>query len=72
MSVPKLRPVDSSCVARVGYDPNSEEAYVEFHGSGLYAYRGVSPRIYEEFLAAGSKGTFVNEEIKPHYPFRKV
>lgn len=72
MSVPKLRPVDSSCVARVGYDPNAEEVYVEFHGSGLYAYRGVSPRVYEEFLAADSKGTFVNEEIKPRYPYRKA
>jgi uncharacterized protein YuzE len=65
MLVPKLRPVDSECVARVGYDPNAEEAYVEFHDSGLYAYCGVSLRVYEEFLAADSKGTFVNEEIRP-------
>jgi hypothetical protein len=56
----------------VGYDADAEEAYVEFHGSGLYAYRGVSPRVYEEFVAADSKGTFVNEVIKPRYPFRKV
>jgi len=56
----------------VGYDPDSEEAYVEFHGSGLYAYRGVSPRVYEEFLAADSKGTFVNEVVKPRYPYRKI
>jgi hypothetical protein len=70
--VPKLRSVESSCVARVGYDPDAEEAYVEFHNSGLYAYRGVSPRVYEEFLAAASKGTFVNEEIKPRYPYRKA
>jgi len=72
VSVPKLRPVDSSCVARVGYDPDAEEVYVEFHDSGLYAYRGVSAHVYEEFLAADSKGTFVNEAIKPRYPHRKA
>ncbi len=72
MPVPRMNPVDSSCVARIGYDANTEEVYVEFHDSGLYAYRGVSPRVYEEFLAAGSKGTFVNEVIKPRYPYRKA
>ena len=72
MSVPKLRPVDSSCVARVGYDPDAEEVYVEFHNSGLYAYRGVPARVYEAFVTAESKGTFVNEEIKPRYSFRRV
>lgn len=56
----------------MGYDLSSEEAYVEFYGSGLYAYRGVSLRVYEEFLAADSKGTFVNEVIKPRYPYRKA
>lgn len=42
MSVPKLHPVNSSCVARIGYDPATEEAYVEFHDADIYAYRGVS------------------------------
>ncbi len=72
MSDLNLRPVESSCVARLDYDPNAEEVYVEFHDSGLYAYRGVPPHVYEEFLAADSKGTFVNEEIKPRYPYRKA
>jgi len=67
-----LTPVDSTSVARVGYDPDAEEAYVEFHDSGLYAYRGVSARVYKKLVSADSKGTFVNEMIKPRYPFRKV
>jgi KTSC domain len=72
MTVPKLTPADSTCVARVGYDPDAEEAYVEFHDSGLYAYRGVSARVYDRFVSAESKGAFVNEVIKPRYPVRKV
>jgi KTSC domain len=70
--MPKMHPVDSSSVAKVGYDSDAKEAYVEFHDSGLYAYGGVSARAYEKFMAADSKGTFVNEVIKPRYPFRKV
>jgi KTSC domain-containing protein len=70
--VPKLHPVDSSCVARIGYDPAVEEVYVEFHDSGTYAYRGISALVFDEFARAESKGTFLNEVIKPRYPFRKV
>lgn len=68
----KMHAVESSCVARIGYDPASEEVYVEFLDSGLYAYRGVSQSVYDEFARAESKGTFVNEVIKPRYPFREV
>ncbi len=59
-------------MAKIGYDPGAKEAYVEFHDSGLYAYRGVPAHVYEAFLAAESKGSFVNEVIKPRHPFRKV
>lgn len=67
-----MHPVDSSCVAKIGYDPAAEEVYVEFHDSGVYAYQGVPAHVYEEFARAESKGTFVNTVIKPRYPFRKV
>ncbi len=47
-------------------------AYVEFHDSDVYAYRGVPPVVFEELAAAESKGTFLNMAIKPRFPFRKV
>ena len=72
MSIPKMHPVEPSCVARIGYDPAKEEAYVEYRGSGTYAYSGVSALVFDEFARADSKGTFVNEVIKPRYPFRRV
>jgi len=67
-----MHPVESSCIAKIGYDRETEEVYVEFHDSGVYAYQGVPLGVYEEFERAESKGTFVNEVIKPRYPFRKV
>jgi KTSC domain len=70
--IPQMHAVESRSVAKIGYDPAAEAAYVEFHGGGLYAYHGVPPSVYDELLSADSKGTFVNTAIKPRYSVRKV
>jgi hypothetical protein len=71
MPVPRMHPVKSSAVARIGYDAEPEEAYVEYLGGDLYAYEGVPAGVFEELASAESKGTFVNTVIK-EYPFRRV
>ncbi len=71
MPIPTMHPVDSSAVARIGYDSEAEEAYVEYLGGDLYAYLGVPLSVFTELASADSKGTFVNEAIK-RYPFRKI
>jgi len=71
MAVPKMHTVESSAVARIGYDPEAEEAFVEYLGGDLYAYEGVPPDVFEELANAESKGTFVNAVIK-EYPVREV
>jgi hypothetical protein len=71
MPIPKMHPVESSAVARIGYDTEVEEAYVEYLGGDFYAYEGVPPDVFEELANAESKGTFVNATIK-EYPFRRV
>jgi hypothetical protein len=72
MPKPRMFPVDSSAIARVGYDARVEEAYVEFHDSGTYAYLGVPPGVFAELARAESKGTFVNDVIKRRYPYRRL
>ena len=71
MPVPKMHSVESSAVARIGYDTEAEEAYVEYIDGRLYAYEGVPAGAFEELANAESKGTFVNAVIK-EYPFREV
>lgn len=71
MPVPRMHPVESSAVARIGYDAEAEEAYVKYLGGGLYAYEGVPTGVFEELANAESKGTFVNAVIK-EYPFREA
>ena len=69
MSIPQMHQVESSAVARIGYDVEAEEAYVEYVGGDLYAYEDVPAEVFEELANADSKGTFVNVVLK-EYPCR--
>jgi len=71
MLVPRMHTVESSAVAKVGYDAEAEEVFIEYVGGDRYAYEGVPPSVFEELTNADSKGTFVNATLK-EYPFRKV
>jgi hypothetical protein len=62
--------VESSNIASIGYDPPTLE--VEFHHGGVYTYEGVPQEVYENFMAAPSKGRFFAENIKGKYPHQRV
>nr|WP_207626297.1 KTSC domain-containing protein [Mycolicibacterium wolinskyi] len=65
-----MEPVDSSNVSRIGYDAATEDLYVEFSSGRIYVYSRVPQASYEELLAADSKGSYMNREIKPNYDYR--
>ena len=68
-----MQPVESSCVAAIGYNGDEQEVYVQFIESATYAYWPVTESVWLGFLAADSKGTFVNDVLKrPQYRFRKM
>ena len=69
---PKLRPVSSSSIQRIGYDPEARSLFLQYEGDKLYQYFDVPAKVYTELLAAQSKGRFVNYAIKPHYSFKEV
>lgn len=64
--------VDSSSLASAGYDRASRTLEVEFRNGYVYRYAGVGPAVYQRFLRAPSKGTFVNFYVKPAYRFTRV
>ena len=71
--LPTLRPVESSSIEAVGYDPKTHRLYVRFLGSGnAYVYYDVAKRVFEDLLAADSKGRFLNSEIKGAYAYRRL
>ncbi|GEK80667.1 KTSC domain-containing protein [Agrococcus baldri] len=70
--MPRMQPVESSSIEAVGFEPTRNELTVRFVGGGTYVYGMVPRSVFDDLLAAESKGRFVNQRIKPRYPFRKA
>jgi 8-oxo-dGTP diphosphatase len=58
-----LVPVESSMICAVGYDGKSQTLKVVFNTNGAYQYFDVPRSIYEELLAAESKGRYMREHV---------
>jgi len=56
----------------VGYAAKSRILEIEFDSGAVYQYLGVPARIYEQLLAAESKGQYFNSEIRGVYPYVQV
>ena len=57
-------PVVSSNIESIGYDSNSKILEVEFTNMSVYRYYEVPEDVYEELMAAESKGSYLHREIK--------
>ena len=55
----------STVIAKIAYD--NTDLFVKFIDTGWYIYCKVPVKLFNEFKAAQSKGTFVNKRIKPHF-----
>lgn len=62
----------SSNIVSAGYDPSSETLEIEFMSGSVYQYYNVPQSIYEQFLAAPSKGRFLSSQIKDRFPYARV
>jgi KTSC domain-containing protein len=60
-------PVSSSVIASVGYDGEARVLEVGFHNGRVYQYFLVPRALYEKLLAADSKGSFFNHEVRPNF-----
>jgi len=59
-------PVPSTSIASIGYLPAKRELEIEFRASGdVYRYFDVPGEEYAAFMAAESKGTYLNQVFKP-------
>lgn len=64
--------VTSSNVRSIGYDATSSTLEVEFQNTFVYQYYNVPVHVFEALMAAGSKGQFINSQIKNMYAFSRV
>lgn len=62
--------VMSSNIASVGYDYDKEELHVQFKFGARYIFSKVPESLFEELLAADSKGHFFHVNIKNEFETR--
>jgi len=68
----KMEEVNSSQIARVGYDRNTSTLYVEFKNHSIYRYLNVPADKYKDMMSNASVGTYLRNVIQPSYKFEKV
>jgi len=71
------RPVHSTNVASVGFEPSADDPsvgtmQVEFHSGHIYEYDEVPVSVYHEFIAASSAGRYLNQFVSGEYGERRV
>ena len=64
--------ISSSNIISAGYDAASETLEIEFKDGAIYQYYNVGEHLYQQFVAAASKGQFFNAYIKNAVPFSRV
>ncbi|AYY15582.1 KTSC domain-containing protein [Actinobacteria bacterium YIM 96077] len=64
--------ISSSAIASVGYDAASRTLEVEFRSGAVYQYIGVPPSEYRRFMAAESRGAYLNTRLKPRYGYVRI
>ena len=64
--------VNSSKIRAIGYDPKSQMLEVEFSDGKVLAYRGVSPEVHRQFMAAPSPTSFFEDKIDESFPSNRL
>jgi len=64
--------VDSTAIASMGYEQDSETLEIEFTSGAVYQYYNVPAACYEALVAAPSKGQFHSMYIRNNYPCSRV
>jgi KTSC domain-containing protein len=66
------RRLNSSKIRAVGYDSKSQLLEVEFSDGKLIQYRGVSPEVHRQFMAAPSASSFFEDKIDENFPSSRI
>jgi len=59
--------VDSSLLASAAYDVSESVLQLEFRDGAIYRYFDVPAAVYNDLLAADSKGSYFNKQIRGRF-----
>jgi len=62
----------STVVEFAKYDADDKILEIKYRNGRVYRYFGVPQTEYDAFKSSGSKGRYLNREIKTKYEFAKV
>lgn len=66
------RPVNSSNIASVGFDPDRNVLEIEFKSGGIYQYLDVPQIVFNNLERASSVGRYFSEHIRDQYRTIKI
>jgi hypothetical protein len=74
MTLSQAKPVavNSSLLANVSYDAGQSVLQLELRDGAIYRYLDVPPVIYEGLLAAESKGSYFNREVRDCFRYARI
>lgn len=64
--------LDSSALKAAAYVADERALYLKFQSGEVYRYFDVPPKLYEDFLAADSKGTFFGQSIREQFRYERL
>lgn len=65
--MPEMQPSQSTTIAQHGYDPVKQQMTVQFKNGNVYSYSGVPQKVYDQYQASESQGSFHANNIKGRY-----
>ena len=70
-AVPAAQTVESSLIKSVSYDAATSLLTVVLEDNSTYEYKAVPETVYQELMAAESKGSYFVKNIKGKFEFTK-
>jgi KTSC domain len=64
--------LNSSKIRSAGYDPKAQLLEIEFSDGKILAFRGVSPEVHRQFMAAPSPTSFFEDKIDESFPSTRL
>jgi hypothetical protein len=65
----ELHSVESSMIQAFAYDAETKTLLVIFNSGKTYRYLNVPTRVYDQLLAADSKGSYMRDCVIDQYPY---
>jgi len=72
ITIPRLTPVKSSNVAKIGYNPKEKQLFIQFRNRAIYVYFGVDMDTWRLFSVSPSYGKAVWSMIRDVYDYMRL